>query len=392
MKRILTLTLALLLALGVLSGCSNTELHRYSEDALDADPGQYAMDAHSPETVVMTIDGTEVHWNEFAFWLCSTAQEFAEAENVPAIADWNAVYDEQSGQTYAEALMETVLEKEKQFHSLEAKAADYGIELGKDGEAYVEQSLQESLDTFDIPSEEEGAEILHKYYLDADVLRYQAKISYLYLALYQEIFGAEGEKLAKKDLVDYVKETGYMKVKHILWSNVDANNQPLDEKELQRKLDRAQRVIDRLNEIEDRDERVAQFERYMRDYNQDMGVTEYPDGYCFTSGEMEEPFEQAAAALAPYEVSPQPVETSHGYHVILRLPTSGDDVIDVTEDGTPYTLCEDASQALYMQMVQAWMDDAEVQWQPDFEHLDVQKLMTKPETFWEKLDFLHWFH
>ena len=392
MKRILTLTLALLLALGVLSGCSNTELHRYSEDAMNADPGQYAMDAYTPDTVVMTIDGSKVYWNEYVFWLCTTAQELAEEAGVPFISDWNAVYDAETGETYAEALKSTVLENEKQFHALEVKAEENGVELGKDGEAYVEQSLQESLDTFDIPSEEESTEILHKYYLDADVLRYQAKMSYLYLQMFEELFGENGKKISRKDLNAYIEENGYMTVKHILWSSVDENGQPLDEEALQRKLERAQRVIERLNEIEDRDERVAQFERYMRDYNQDMGVEQYPDGYCFAPGEMEESFEKAAAALKPYEISPEPVETSHGYHVIMRLPTTGEDVIDITENGTPYHLREDAAQALYTQMVHAWIDDAKVEWQPGFEHLDIQKLMTKPETFWEKLDVFHWFH
>ena len=64
----------------------------------------------------------------------------------------------------------------------------------------------------------------------------------------------------------------------------------------------------------------------------------------------------------------------------------------INEDGTPYHLREDAAQALYTQMVHAWIDDAKVEWQPGFEHLDIQKLMTKPETFWEKLDVFHWFH
>lgn len=393
MKRILTLALSLLLILGALTGCANnTELHRYSEDALKADPGQFALDAYSPDTVVMKIDGSEVHWNEYVFWLCSTAKDFAAEADVPVIPDWNAVYDASSGETYAEALCRVVLEKEKQFHVLEAKAAEYGAELGEEGNAYVESSLQESMESFSITSEEERDEVLRRAYLDEDVLRYQAKVAYLYLGLYQTMFGADGEKISEEEINDYVAENGYMTVKHILLSTVNENNEPLPEDDVQRKLERAQRMIERLNEIEDPQERLAQFDRYMSDYNEDPGVLNYPNGYCFKPGEMEESFEQAAAALAPYQVTAQPVQTVYGYHVILRLPTTGEDVIDITDEGLPYHLREDAAQTTYLQLMQAWIDDAEIEWQPGFEHLDIQKLFTKEETGLEKLDVFHWFH
>ncbi|MBQ9044617.1 MAG: peptidylprolyl isomerase [Oscillospiraceae bacterium] len=393
MKRYLSIALALALLLGALSGCAGgTEVRSYSEDALNADPGQRVMDAYSPDMVVMKIDGTEVRWDEYAFWLCSTAKDLADEAGVTAIEDWNAVNDAETGETYADMLRNTVLKNEKQFHSLEAKAADYGLELGEEGAAYVEQSLQESLDSFSIPSEEEAGELLHKYYLDTDVLRYQAKIAYLYLLLYQEMFGPEGEKLSEEELNDYVAQNGYMTVKHILFSTVDENNEPIDESALQRKLDRAQRVIERIQEIEDPEERLRQFERYMRDYNEDPGAEQYPGGYCFTAGQMDAAFETASAQLQPYEITPEPVQTEHGYHVILRIPTTGDDVLDYNEDGTPYLLRSDAAQAIYTSLVQAWIADAEVEWSEGFEDLDIQTLFAKEETFWEKADIFHWFH
>ena len=392
-KRILTLVLALALLLGVLSGCAQkTELRSYSEDALNADPGQRVLSAYAPDTVVMTIDGSEVYWNEFAFWLCTTAKELADEAGVSMIEDWNAVYDTQTGETWGDRLLANVVEKEKQFHSLEAKAEGYGLELGEEGEAYVENSLAESLAAFQIPSEEESGETLRRYYLDADVLRYQAKISYLYLLLYQEMFGADGEKLSDAELNDYVAQEGFITVRHILLSTMDENGNPLSDEQKEKKLRQATRIIERLSEIEDNEERLARFDRYSNEYNEDPGVEQYPNGYCFTAGQMDEAFEAASAALQPWEVSPEPVESAYGYHVILRLPTTGDDVIDINEDGTPYLLRSDAAQATYTALVQAWIDDAEVVWSPEFEHLDVQTLFAKPVTFWEKIDVLHWFH
>lgn len=393
MKRTLTLILALLMILCTASGCAqNMELRSYKNDALHTDPGQRALAAYEPDTVVMTIDGTEVHWDEFAFWLCTTAKDMAADAGVTKIDDWNAVCNEKMNRTYGEELLRNVLEQEKQFHSLEARAADNGVKLGTKGKQYVEQSLAESLETFSIPSEEESADILRAYYLDTEVLRYQAKISYLYQKLYEKLFGSEGQKLPEDELQDYIQKNGYMTVRHILLSTVDENNEPLPEDQKEKKLTQAQRIIERLSGIQDTDELISQFDRYTKEYNEDAGVETYPNGYCFTEGQMDEAFEAASAQLLPYQVFPEPVETEYGYHVLLRLPTTGDDVLDINEDGTPYLLRTDAAQALYTQLVHTWIDEAEVEWAPGFEALDVQTLFVEPETFWEKLDVLHWFH
>ena len=393
MKKTLTLILAFLLLLGAASGCAqNTELRSYKADALQTDPGQRALAAYAPDAVVMTIDGSEVRWDEFAFWLCTTAKDMTEDAGVTRIEDWNAVSDEETGETYAQVLMETVLEQEKQFHSLEAKAKNDGIRLGSEGEEYIEQSLTEALESFNIPSEEEGADVLRTYYLDTDVLRYQSKISYLYLKMFEKQFGTDGEKIPEADLQDYINENGYRTVRHILLSTVDENNEPISDSAKEKKLTQAKRIIERLLKIKDQEELVRQFDRYTKEYNEDAGVEMYPNGYCFTEGQMDEAFEAASSELEAYQVGPEPVETAHGYHVVMRVPTTGDDALDYNEDGTPYLLRTDAAQAMYTQQVHTWIDEAEVEWAEGFENLDVQTLFVEPETFWDKIDIFHWFH
>ena len=386
MRRILTLFLAVFLTLGALSGCAK------EDPSLSVDRGQYALAAYPPDTVVMTIDGSEVHWNEFAFWLCSAAKQMAEEAGVSEIEDWDAVYDETSGETWAEHLISGVLQQEKEFHCLEAKAAGYGLALGADGDAYVEQSVYEALERLNISPEEADADALKPYYLDTDVLRYQAKISYLYLMMYQELFGADGEKLTDEELNDNIAQNGYMTVRHILLSTVDEANNPLPDEVKEQKHTQAARIIERLRNITDTEELLREFDRYAAEFNEDPGVQMYPNGYCFTAGRMDAAFEAASAALQPYEVSPEPVESAYGWHVILRLPTTGEDVVDINSDGTPYLLRADAAQATYTALVHAWISDAKVEWAEGFEDLDVGKLFSKPESGWEKLDVFHWFH
>ena len=99
MKQNLALILALCMLLGALAGCSSTEVRSFSEDAAsdETDPFAPALDAYAPDTVVMTINGTEVHWNEYAYWLCNAADSLT--TYVGDVEDWSAVYDEDTGET-----------------------------------------------------------------------------------------------------------------------------------------------------------------------------------------------------------------------------------------------------------------------------------------------------
>ena len=63
----------------------------------------------------------------------------------------------------------------------------------------------------------------------------------------------------------------------------------------------------------------ADFDELIKQYGQDPGTEVYPDGYVFTKGEMVEEFETAAFELAENGIS-DVVETTYGYHVLLRLP------------------------------------------------------------------------
>ena len=74
----------------------------------------------------------------------------------------------------------------------------------------------------------------------------------------------------------------------------------------------------------------------MAEYNEDTGENSYPHGYCFTSGSMVTEFEDACKELEPYEVSGV-VESKFGYHIILRMPTQGDDLV-MSSNGTSQTL------------------------------------------------------
>ena len=127
----------------------------------------------------------------------------------------------------------------------------------------------------------------------------------------------------------------------------------------------------------------------MAEYNEDTGENSYPHGYCFTSGSMVTEFEDACKTLEPYEVSGV-VESKFGYHIILRMPTQGDDLV-MSSNGTSQTLRQLVAQQQLGSLVTGWVGEADVQWQPKFRTVDYAAVLTPKESFWRRLDIFDWF-
>lgn len=118
----------------------------------------------------------------------------------------------------------------------------------------------------------------------------------------------------------YEKE--YVRVKHILVSNTKetAEGETVsDDAAKAEKKALAAKVLEKVKS-------GANFENLMKEYGEDPGVEQSPDGYTFTKGTMVREFETAAYALAVGETSDL-VETTYGWHILKKfaLPTSGTD-------------------------------------------------------------------
>jgi len=137
------------------------------------------------------------------------------------------------------------------------------------------------------------------------------------------------------------------------------------------------------------EKRVELFDQLMEQYNEDTGESSYPHGYCFTSGTMVTEFEDACKALDTYEVSGV-VESKHGYHVILRMPTQGDDLV-MSSDGSQQTLRMLVAQEQLGSLLTGWVDEADISWEPKFSSIDYAAVFTPKESFWKRLDVFDWF-
>ena len=89
-------------------------------------------------------------------------------------------------------------------------------------------------------------------------------------------------------------------------------------------------TLAKANEVLEKAKNGEDFDALITEYNEDPGMTSNPDGYYFGKGQMVEPFENAAYALADGEISGL-VETDFGYHIIKRLPIDDEKLVNTQE-------------------------------------------------------------
>jgi parvulin-like peptidyl-prolyl isomerase len=189
-------------------------------------------------------------------------------------------------------------------------------------------------------------------------------------ALYQEgfrkLYGENGEVLEDEAALQYLEDNGYISASHILLMTVDpATGEKLDDAAVEEKAATARRLAEELQAIKDPQELLERFRQLKEEYCEDTGKTVYPAGYTFTHRTMVTEFEDACNALEPYEVS-DPVQSSYGYHIIMRLPPDPDALL-FNSSADPITARATAANAEYGQRLQAYMDGLEVEYAEGFE-------------------------
>ncbi len=172
---------------------------------------------------------------------------------------------------------------------------------------------------------------------------------------------------SKETLGAYAAGLDYLAAKHILIQTYDPKaNTTLRSDEEAKAL--AQQIIDAL----DADPTPQQFQNLMALFNDDPGMSAYPQGYLFRPGEMVSEFETATRQLAVGAYTTQPVKSVYGYHIILRL-----DPADLDELKAAY------QKAVLDSLAQSWADSATVT--VNQVTLDKLKVQECYERYWELL-------
>lgn len=333
---------------------------------------------HDPSEVVIIVDGKDITWGEYFSWLymsaMQTEQYFVTMGNYGVPLKWSDAVGE-DGTTYADAAIAGGENTLRQLMTILGYAESQGVEASQETlDAIQAQRDSDKLATVgEEGTEEDFAEYLQSLYRSEEAYQRAAMANYINLQNYTDTYGANGEKVSDEQALAYLEEKGYLRANHILLSTVDLQTgEALDEDTVAEKEAQAQELVDSLQAIEDPEELVERFRELKEQYCEDSGKTAYSDGYVFLPGEMVTEFEDGVKALADYGVS-QPVQTSYGYHIILRLPLSADAVVSYDNTGAAVTGRSLFASFDYASGLDAYLEELSVEYVGDFHAPDLSK-------------------
>ena len=338
---------------------------------------------HAPEDVVLTVDGQDVTWGKYFYMLFTQAQQMTSYFDTLAYyygmeQSWDDEYAD--GVTYAQVAVDSAEDTLVQLAAIKGFAAANNVALPEDVQTLLDEQLQADITAAcgEGATEADFEAYLSEIYMDLDLYRWIYETNFLYQQNYLQLYGENGELFDEAAALAWLEDNGYLSASHILLMTIDqATGEALDEATVQQKLSDAQAIAAELQAIADTDELLARFAQIKAERCEDTGKVAYPDGYTFTPGTMVTEFEDTVNALGAYQVS-DVVETSYGYHVIMRLPLSTDAVIQFASDGvTPMTAKSMASNEEYGARLQAYYDDLSIEYVNGFEPVDLMDYIVK---------------
>ena len=326
--------------------------------------------SHDADEVVMTMDGENVTWEEYFYWLYYSGVQVNNyinqmAANMSAYGmnvTWDDAADD-TGISFKDYVVQLAEDNSRQIHSIKKFSAENDVTLTEDNLKAIEE--QRKTDMVNLCGEEvsddEFAEFLKStYYLPIKVYDDMNEINYLYQNCFAKLYGEDGEKLSDEKAEAYLKDSGYMNAAHILFMTVDpSTGEALDDETIAEKKALADKFAAELAGITDTEKLQERFAEIKDEYCEDTGKEAYPDGYIFTPGTMVTEFEDTVNALEDYQVS-EPVESRYGYHIIMRLPLTIDTVLKTSDSGTPLTARALAANQEYGEKLDACNDGIEI--------------------------------
>ena len=340
MKKFVAILLVSVLALGCLAGCGSKN-----------------------EDTVMTVDGVDVSFDEYMYYLntaASTLISYYQASTGGGV-DWDGVCIYDKTKTNAEWCINEALYNAAQGcvimskgKSMNALPTDEQLKSLEDNISTIRKNYEESDDP-----DAAFADALNGQGFTLESFKAVNKINFTLGNIFTSLYGENGEKLSDEKLQAYIDENGFMTSAHILFrtkEDVKGDDGKTTEKELSdsakaEKKAQAEKLCKELKAIKDDTQRKEKFFEYMKEHSEDPGKESFPNGYCFTEGTMVEEYTDTTKELKNYEVS-DVVESDFGYHIIMRLPTVSSDVDTANQYG--YTLGQMASSYDFDDEMKTW--------------------------------------
>lgn len=352
MKKLLALLLSLALGLSLCAcGTSNTtpsaspDASASTTPAVEADLSQdiltFAVGDVAKQESLLTVNGEAIPTSLFLYWLAFSCSYF----------ESNYYYYGLTVADYASSILSDACTMAAYYCLLNQKAQENGCPLTDEQVAAITAEITEDPDTF--------AQRKELYGLTDDDMEFIYSVT----DLYDNLLHAVTPVPTEADLNNYVYQA-----RHILLLTVDMNGTPtlgddgayhypaLDEATIAEKKALAEDLLAQLRASNDPD---ALFNELMNEYSEDSGLSSNPNGYTALTGQMVPEFENTALALEFGGIS-DIVESSYGYHIILR---------DEVEDLDGYS--DDWRENQMDSLADQWLAAASIQRGSALEKLDV---------------------
>nr|WP_297279407.1 peptidylprolyl isomerase [uncultured Butyricicoccus sp.] len=314
----------------------------------------------SSEPVVMTVNGDEIHMDEFRAYLKYNKSYMENMLSYYGMDDtiWS---DPTMGEMMVGQLFESANQQAIEIHTVKQEFEKLGLKLSREER---EQAQQEKMDTI----EQMGGQELFEQWLQSigyndTMYDNTIAISKYANAIQDAYYGDNGTKTNTQAIVDKFNET-YLCAKHILVQSIDGSGNPLTGDALAAAQSKAQEALEKVKAGEDFDTLIAQ-------YNEDPGMEMYPEGYVFTEGEMVDEFYQGTKALEPGQTSTELVESGYGWHIIQREPLTAEQLNDTIRE----QLVQEITGQSFVDEIQNLMSEVDVQYTDTYGEKTYDNLM-----------------
>lgn len=368
MKRFIALTLALVMLCCCAAGCGSD----------------------TKEDTVMTVNGTSVSFDEYMAGLNQAVSELEDLYQSYSgtSVDWDGKFLFDDTVTNLEWCLKRAGQQVARYRVVEQKAKEMGVTLTDEQTTAIDDQIQNIKDQY-VTSDDNADTQLQAFFASygytEDSYRERCRLNYLYSDLFTEIYGEQGSKLSDDKVQAYAKENDYITSAHILLLTSEtvtdadgkSSSKELSDEQKAEKKAKAEELCAELKAITDDTERWTRFKELMNEYSEDTGLPQFPEGYCFTKGSMVKEYDDASRALKEYEVS-DVVESQFGYHVIMRLPTKGTDLVSYrngyTQSVVPLTYL--AAPVEFDADIADWASSADIKYTKLYDSIDFSQFIT----------------
>lgn len=257
-------------------------------------PGCASSAKPEDDRTVLTVDGTKVTYDEFRYIYLNSKSDLDGGDS----SVW------ENNPELTEKLNAEVIRTLRQNAAVHKMAKKYNISLTKDEKKEVEDEIEAFKASCTDESSYEKA--LNEANLSEYALREMKLLSRLWSKLYSHVT-SEASFIIRADdqaLLDDIPKNFLRATQILIKSDPDKSDEELRAT--------ANEALEKARQGED-------FDALIKEYGEDPSLTDNPDGYYFTDGELLAYFEDTAKELEIGEIS-DVVPCVYGYSIIKRLP------------------------------------------------------------------------